>query len=1231
MRIVGSGGVRGLLSWLVSFGVACALLTSTSAAQAAPATLAYATAGAFAASGSDFNVPTRLAVEPTSGNILVADSANHRIQVFAPDPVATGTLLTSIGTALGVPYGIAIDQSNGDVYVSESGTDEIVRYRSDGAPTPTYTIDPSFVSPTQGAGLGQIGSFASPIAVDPTTHDVLVADTANKRVTRFDSSGTFLAPSFAGADSAGGSFTYLLDLAVGPTGTIYVIDGTGDPTGNGGIGPQPQSRIETFDSAGVAQGALGPVDTPRSVAVELSTGTVLVGGRSTAQLGGGQSPLLYVFAGSPTPVSAIAYPAQFNDTEAMGLAVAGAPSRRLYGLLDKQFGTQGTSGVQAFDVTAIPGVSVDAPTAVTSTTAHLVGRVDPGGPATDAHFEYSVVGSGDPPGATPDEHLTGSGEQLVAADVTGLEPFTEYDVRLIASNASYNASDARTFTTGPAPPRVDATGATEIDAGGAVLNGRINPLGLQTTYVFEYGETTEYGRKLPAGAAAVAGSGRVPRSFARALRGLQPGTTYHFRLVATNAQGTSTGSDAMFTTAVSDSAARGYEQVSPADKAGANIELIIGFQAKPDGNGFVYKAANVASDAESAPRYARYASLRSERAGWTSRALDGPSASAYGTLTLLTMAVSEDLSHALIVSTRELTDGGIDGNTNLYLRDLRSGSYTLIVSIDAPGAYNYFANLGSEGRFVAGAKDFSWVVFSSDMSLIPGATGGGVDQLYRWSDGKLSLVSVLPDGSPSHGTATARNTPRIPEVRAASDDGSEILFSLSTAGAEDGVYLRKGTTTIPLSVSQIGGAPTTPEPGFGTGISRDGRYAVFFVESSTPLTDDAPPVRRNLYRYDSHTGELEYLLGAVLPGNIQTQTGVLAVSDDGSHVYFADPGGDVYVWHDGAAELVSHVPEVLGTLYGFAASPNGRYFVFKAYTPLTSYDNTNNTAGACTGGRDVLFPGQCAEVYVYDADTHALACASCPADGARATGDARLPDIEISLSNRYPRTVTDRGQVFFDTPVKLVAGDVNGTADVYVYQNGRADLISPGTKPADARFADASDDGSNVFFVTGQSLVGQDQDGGAADVYDARIGGGIPAQNPVPPKAPCAGSECAEPTPGPAGSSELPSHRLTGTAGVAKPAPKPRVSIVKSSFTRSAIRVTVRVTGRGRIRASGSRVVTMMRNASAVGSYTLTVPLSKKTRSAIRRRQRVKVSVKVSFTPPFRAAVSTKLSRTLGK
>jgi hypothetical protein len=95
--------------------------------------------------------------------------------------------------------------------------------------------------------------------------------------------------------------------------------------------------------------------------------------------------------------------------------------------------------------------------------------------------------------------------------------------------------------------------------------------------------------------------------------------------------------------------------------------------------------------------------------------------------------------------------------------------------------------------------------------------------------------------------------------------------------------------------------------------------------------------------------------------------------------------------------------------------------------------------------------------------------------------------------------------VFFDTASRLVSADHNSTRDVYAYQDGHLALISPGDGPYTARFADASADGSNVFFTTDQSLVAQD-DNSEIDVYDARIGGGFP--EPPPPTPPCQGDAC---------------------------------------------------------------------------------------------------------------------------
>ncbi len=89
-----------------------------------------------------------------------------------------------------------------------------------------------------------------------------------------------------------------------------------------------------------------------------------------------------------------------------------------------------------------------------------------------------------------------------------------------------------------------SSGVTESEAS---LHGGVNPHGSETTYRFEYGTSTSYGASAPvSGASAGAGASAVKAS--QAITGLQPGTTYHYRLVATNANGTTYGADRTFAT-----------------------------------------------------------------------------------------------------------------------------------------------------------------------------------------------------------------------------------------------------------------------------------------------------------------------------------------------------------------------------------------------------------------------------------------------------------------------------------------------------------------------------------------------------------------------------------------------------------------------------------------------------------------------------------------------------------
>ena len=80
-----------------------------------------------------------------------------------------------------------------------------------------------------------------------------------------------------------------------------------------------------------------------------------------------------------------------------------------------------------------------------------------------------------------------------------------------------------------------------------VSTGGADPEGLPTTYRFEYGTSSAYGSSWP-GIQVFAGSGSTAQGMAVTVPNLQPGTTYHYRLAASNEDGTSYGADATFTT-----------------------------------------------------------------------------------------------------------------------------------------------------------------------------------------------------------------------------------------------------------------------------------------------------------------------------------------------------------------------------------------------------------------------------------------------------------------------------------------------------------------------------------------------------------------------------------------------------------------------------------------------------------------------------------------------------------
>ena len=91
-----------------------------------------------------------------------------------------------------------------------------------------------------------------------------------------------------------------------------------------------------------------------------------------------------------------------------------------------------------------------------------------------------------------------------------------------------------------------STGAASgVSQNSATIAGQVNPNGLATTYEFEYGTSTKYGSATATGSV---GAGTTITRVSVTLNGLSSGTTYHYRLLATNADGTSYGADRTFKT-----------------------------------------------------------------------------------------------------------------------------------------------------------------------------------------------------------------------------------------------------------------------------------------------------------------------------------------------------------------------------------------------------------------------------------------------------------------------------------------------------------------------------------------------------------------------------------------------------------------------------------------------------------------------------------------------------------
>jgi hypothetical protein len=209
---------------------------------------------------------------------------------------------------------------------------------------------------------------------------------------------------------------------------------------------------------------------------------------------------------------------------------------------------------ETFKSVLVAPTVTDQPTSasnVTQSGATLNATINPGNTPTAYHFLYGPTSAYGSLAPIPDLYAPINDiDDSVSQDITGLTAGTTYHYALVASGAGGTVTGPdQTFTTPSIPaPAVSTGAASVITVGAATLSGAIDAQQWSTVYHFEYGTTTSYGSDWPTVDVSLGGlSNSQPVSVY--VENLQPATTYHYRLVATNGGGTTYGPDMALTTA----------------------------------------------------------------------------------------------------------------------------------------------------------------------------------------------------------------------------------------------------------------------------------------------------------------------------------------------------------------------------------------------------------------------------------------------------------------------------------------------------------------------------------------------------------------------------------------------------------------------------------------------------------------------------------------------------------
>jgi hypothetical protein len=1018
------------------------------------------------------NGPKGLATDWETGRVYVVDSGNHRINVFDSD----GNFLSSFGGApqLIEPTWIAVDNdaassSQHDIYVTDGF--EIKKFKPSG----------EFVKSFGGEGPCKLMGTQDPIAVGPGG-TVDVADRYDKdgggelhvfvnRVQQFDPEGKCLGEVklFEGENET------IRDLAVDSSGNFYVSVAEA-----GGF-------IRKYSPAGVFLADLSGVQT-EGLSIDAAD-NLFAKQRDEAVTKSASVYFVAEYAPSGTLVRRFGY----LPGLAAGISLAALEDT---GGEEGVFATEGSAGVNFIPVPKGPVIVPEAchvkPGGLGSVRATLQAEINPEGKDTHFYFEYSdgTVSKNSSP-----ELLSGSADfklHEAIQTITELTPETKYHCRIVAKNP-----DSVTPTIGQEGEfetkegfEFGPTFVTSVGEEEATLNAEGNPLGLQATAEVEYVNDVQFKEDRFAQASHSpppeldysAGEALVLKSLT--LNGLEPATTYHWRLhvkngvppqgilCPRNAEEPCPANEHEFRTygpeAPPDS--RGYELVSPAQKNSAEVATpIVASGIFEDRNMLIQVSSgsgesatytsftSFGKDAEGAPSASQYLSKRSA-AGWSTENI-----SPFGFQSPILSIPFKGFNSELSLSVFKVTSGALapgcpEEVENLYLRDSATGTLTCLTpEVPQAGEISCFNYAGS-------SDDGSRVFFASAASYAGAPQGNGFN-LYEWStEGGLKPISVLPGQSapaaPTKATTFGPSlNPDTPNALTNCQFGQTIMRHVVSADGSKAfwTYVPENTFQPTQLLAHVDGAETVQldakQSGSGTSgngafvaASKDGSVVYFTSPEKLVSGAKAEPSAPDLYRYD-FSQPVAPLTDVTKKGAIVANVqGVIGASDDGSYIYFVAKGAltgeekgvageeakqgadNLYLSHEGQPRFIARLSAGDLTSPGdqndWAAQPK------------------NLSARVSPDGRHLAFlslespalaDSRNTQAFLYDSDTKALSCVSCNPTGERPLGPVALP----AWSNVYegPRYLSDDGsRFFFESFDALSRDDTNGLRDVYEFE-----------------------------------------------------------------------------------------------------------------------------------------------------------------------------------------------------